>query len=76
MGFPEAVFFERLRNPDQLDGAGRAFASGKLHEERCLNFLAALAGARGLCHGDCAEKGGGSQVPRPMKSVHELTYML
>ena len=72
MGFPEAVFFERLRNPDQLDGTGGAFASRKLHEERRLEFEAAFAGARGLRQGDCAEHGGGSQFPRPMKRVHEL----
>ena len=44
VGFPEAVFFERLRNPDELDRAGDAFASRKLHEERsrvrgCLRQL-------------------------------------
>ena len=65
VGFPEAVFFERLRNPDQLDGTGRAFASRKLHEERRLEFEAAFAGARGLGQGDYAEHGGGSQFPRP-----------
>ncbi len=27
MGFPKAIFFERFRNPDQLDGTGRDFAS-------------------------------------------------
>ena len=72
MGFPEAVFFERLRNPDQLDGTGRDFASRKLHEERRLEFEAAFAGARGLGQGDGAEHGGGSQFPRPMKRFHGL----
>ena len=43
VGFPEAVFFERLRNPDQLEGTGGAFASRKLREERRLEFEAAFA---------------------------------
>jgi len=73
VGFPEAVSFERLRNPDQLDGTGRAFASRKLHKKRRLKFEAAFAGARGLRQRDCAEHDGGGQLPRgPMKSVHKL----
>ena len=72
MGFPEAVFFEWLRNPDQLDGAGNTLACRKLHEERRLQFEAAFAGARGLGQGDYAEHGGGSQFPRPMKRIHGL----
>ena len=72
MGFPETIFFERLRNPDQLDGTGDGFASRNLHEERWLEFDAAFAGARGLSHGDYAEHSGGSQFPRPMKRFHGL----
>ena len=72
MGFPKAVLFERLRNPDQLHGTGRDFASRNLHEERRLEFEAAFAGARGLGRGDYAEHGGGSQFPRPMKRAHGL----
>ena len=60
MGFPEAVFFERLRNPDQLDGTGGALASRKLHEKRRFEFEAAFAGSRDLGQGDYAEHGGGS----------------
>ncbi len=60
VGLPEAVFFERLRNPDQLDGTGGAFASRKLDEKRRLEFGAAFAGARGLGQGEYAEHGGGS----------------
>ena len=72
MGFPEAVFFERLGNPDQLHGAGRDFASRKLHEERRLEFEAVFTRAKGLGQGDDTEHARGSQVPQPMKSVHEL----
>ena len=72
MRFLEAVFFERLRNPDQLDCTGRDFSSRKLHEERRLEFDAAVAVARGLRHGDCTQHGGGSKAPQAMKSVHEL----
>ena len=72
MGFPEAVFFERLRNPDQLHGAGDAFAPRKLDEKGRLEFQAAFGGARGLCQCDGAEHSGGSKFPRPTKSVHGL----
>jgi hypothetical protein len=72
VGFPETVFFERLRNPDQLAGTGGAFASRKLHEERRLEFETAFAGAGRLGKGDYAEHGGSSQFPRPMKRVHGL----
>jgi hypothetical protein len=72
VGFPEAVFFERPRNPDQLDRTGRAFSSRKLHEERRLEFDAAFTGARGLGQGDYAEHGGGNQLPQPMKRFHRL----
>ncbi len=67
MGFPEAVFFERLRNPDQLDGTGDAFACGKLHEKRQLEFEAAFDGAGCLSKSDYAEHGASSKFPRPMK---------
>jgi hypothetical protein len=72
VGFPEAVFFEWLRDPDQLDGTRDAFASRKLHEERRLEFEAAFAGAGGLGQGDNAQHGGGSRLPRPMKRFHGL----
>ena len=68
--FPRQYFFERLRNPDQLDGTGDAFASRKLHEKKRLEFEAAFAGARGLSKGDYAKHGGSSQFPRPMKKLH------
>jgi hypothetical protein len=67
VSFPKAVFFERLRNPDQLDGTGDAFACGKLHEERQLEFEAALAGAGCLSKSDYAKHGASSKFPRPMK---------
>jgi hypothetical protein len=52
VGFPKAVFFERLRNPDQLDGTGGAFASRQLHKKGRLEFDATFAGARSLGLGD------------------------
>jgi hypothetical protein len=72
VSFPEAVFFERLRNPDQLDGTGSEFARRKLQEERRLEFQAPLAGARALAQGDCAEHGSDSESPVPMERVHGL----
>ena len=71
MGFPEAVFFKRRRNPDQLYGTGRDFASRKLHEERRLQFDAAFAGPSGLGQGGYAERSCGGQFPQTTKSVHE-----
>ena len=68
MSFPEAVFFEWLWNPDELDCTGRHLSWWKLHEESRLKFDAAFA--RRLCQGGCAEYGSDSQGPEPAKCIH------
>ncbi len=63
MRFPEAVFYERLRYPDQLYCAGRDFPFRRLDEEGLLKFDTVF----GLSRGDHAENGGSKA---PMKSPH------
>ncbi len=50
--FPKQYFSSGSGNPDQLDGAGHAFAYRKLDEEWRLEFEAAFARARALGEGD------------------------
>lgn len=64
MRFPQAVFYERLRNPDELDGAGSELSSRKLYEEGCFEF------DRRLGRGSCAKHGGGSHRPKPIAAIH------